>query len=239
MNMSSATTLITFLVIVIGYFLPVFREQVLSMGFFALSGAVTNWLAIHMLFEKVPGLYGSGVIPLHFEEFKKGIHRMIMDQFFTIENVNRIMNDEAGIMTAKVDFSKAADAVNYDRIFDGLTETILSSSLGGMLGMFGGAGVIEGFRAPFKEKTRQIILTETGSPEFHNTLAGAMDTGKAAEDIIGKVESIVKARLDELTPQAVKEIIQAMIKKHLGWLVLWGGVFGGLIGLVMSFVKVL
>ena len=234
MNMSSITTLITLIVIAVGYVLPVFREQVLSMGYFALSGAVTNWLAIHMLFEKVPGLYGSGVIPLHFEEFKKGIHKMIMNQFFTVENVNRIMNDEAGVMTAKVDFTAAADAVNYDRIFDGLTETILSSSLGGMLGMFGGASVIEGFRAPFKEKTRQIIITETASPEFHTTLAKSMDTGKAAEDIIAKVESIVAARLEELTPQAVKEIIQAMIKKHLGWLVLWGGVFGGLIGLVMS-----
>ncbi len=234
MNMSSITTLITLLVIALGYMVPVFSEQILSMGFFALSGAVTNWLAIHMLFEKVPGLYGSGVIPLHFQEFKKGIHTMIMNQFFTIENVNRIMNDEAGVMTAKVDFSAAADAVNYDRIFDGLTETILSSSLGGMLSMFGGASVIEGFRAPFKEKTRQIILTEAASPEFHASLAGSMDTGKAAEDIIAKVENIVAARLEELTPQAVKEIIQAMIRKHLGWLVLWGGVFGGLIGLIMS-----
>ena len=238
MNMSSITTLITVLVIAAGYTLPWFQEQIRSMGFFALSGAVTNWLAVHMLFEKVPGLYGSGVIPLHFQDFKKGIHQMIMDQFFTQENVSRIMNDEAGIMTAKVDFSAAADAVNYDRIFDGLTEIILSSSLGGMLGMFGGASVIEGFRAPFKEKTRQIILTETASPDFHNSLASSMDTGKAVEDIIKKVENIVHSRLEELTPQAVKDIVQGMIRKHLGWLVLWGGVFGGLIGLVMSLIPV-
>jgi hypothetical protein len=33
----------------------------------------------------------------------------------------------------------------------------------------------------------------------------------------------------------VKEIIQTMIRKHLGWLVVWGGVFGGIIGLAMSF----
>ncbi|MDD1605497.1 MAG: DUF445 domain-containing protein, partial [Methylococcaceae bacterium] len=39
-----------------------------SIGFFALSGAITNWLAIYMLFEKVPYLYGSGVIPDRFEE---------------------------------------------------------------------------------------------------------------------------------------------------------------------------
>ncbi len=238
MNMSSMTTLFTLVVVAAGYVSPWFQEQIRSMGFFALSGAVTNWLAIHMLFERVPGLYGSGVIPLHFEDFKKGIHQMIMDQFFTEENVSRIMNDEAGVLTAKVDFRAAAEAVNYDRIFDGLSETILTSSFGGMLGMFGGASVIEGFRAPFKEKTREVILTETATPEFHKTLASAIDTGTAAEDIISKVENIVFTRLEELTPGMVKEIIQDMIRKHLGWLVLWGGVFGGLIGLVMSLLPV-
>jgi len=34
----------------------------------------------------------------------------------------------------------------------------------------------------------------------------------------------------------VKKIIENMIQKHLGWLVVWGGVFGGLIGLITSFV---
>ncbi|MCX9561827.1 DUF445 domain-containing protein, partial [Vibrio cholerae] len=30
------------------------------------------------------------------------------------------------------------------------------------------------------------------------------------------------------------EIVQKMIKEHLGWLVIWGGVFGGVIGLVSA-----
>jgi hypothetical protein len=34
----------------------------------------------------------------------------------------------------------------------------------------------------------------------------------------------------------VKEIMQQMIRDHLGWLVVWGGVFGGLIGLVTTFI---
>jgi len=57
--------------IIIGLLLPgSVGTVVFYTGLFALSGAVTNWLAVHMLFEKVPGLYGSGVIPTHFEEFK-------------------------------------------------------------------------------------------------------------------------------------------------------------------------
>jgi len=40
---------------------------------------------------------------------------------------------------------------------------------------------------------------------------------------------------EELTPVMVKEIVQTFMKEHLGWLVVWGGFFGGLIGLVSSF----
>ncbi|HIC12831.1 MAG TPA: DUF445 domain-containing protein, partial [Sulfurimonas sp.] len=31
------------------------------------------------------------------------------------------------------------------------------------------------------------------------------------------------------------EMVQKLIKEHLDWLVVWGGVFGGLIGLISSF----
>jgi uncharacterized membrane protein YheB (UPF0754 family) len=33
----------------------------------------------------------------------------------------------------------------------------------------------------------------------------------------------------------VKEMVQAIIKQHLGWLVVWGGVFGGILGALSVF----
>ena len=50
-------------------------------GLFALSEQSAGLR--FMLFERVPGLYGSGIIPLHFEDFKRGIHDLIMKQFFS------------------------------------------------------------------------------------------------------------------------------------------------------------
>jgi hypothetical protein len=35
----------------------------------------------------------------------------------------------------------------------------------------------------------------------------------------------------------VKEIVQKMIHEHLGWLVVWGGFFGGLMGLLMTLIQ--
>ena len=49
--------------------------------------------------------------------------------------------------------------------------------------------------------------------------------------LLTQVEQIIDQRLDELTPGQVKNIIQAMIRKPLGWLVVWGGAVGGSIGL--------
>ena len=44
-----------------------------------------------MLFEKVPGLYGSGVIERNFEQFKLSIASMMMNQFFNKENIHQYL----------------------------------------------------------------------------------------------------------------------------------------------------
>jgi uncharacterized membrane protein YheB (UPF0754 family) len=92
MNKSLITNLIAGLLVVLGVVLQ--NNILLTIGLFALSGAITNWLAIHMLFEKVPFLYGSGVVENRFEEFKGSIHTLIMDQFFTKENLSKFFKDE-------------------------------------------------------------------------------------------------------------------------------------------------
>ena len=220
----------------VGFLLPEpYRTPVKNMGLFALSGAATNWIAIHMLFEKVPGLYGSGIIPLHFEEFKAGIHDLMMKEFFTVENINRLFHssgsseDKAGIdlkpIIAQTDFTPA---------FEALIEAITESPLGGMLSMVGGAQALEPLRDPFKEKIGKALEDISASEAFQDTLGKELSGGATAEDMLGQVSQIVTHRLDELTPQMVKEIIQQMIREHLGWLVVWGGVFGGLIGLAAT-----
>ncbi len=237
MNKSLATNLIALAVVAAGYISPFYRDQILSVGFFALSGAVTNWLAVYMLFDKVPFLYGSGVVPLHFEEFKDGIRNLIMTEFFTRENLEKFFAESSESMIPEIDMEKALSAVDFDEAFNSLIKVIMESKFGGMLGMFGGASVMEGFREPFTEKLKNFVKTESEKPEFKTAIAESLETGNITEKIEAQVEGIINKRLDELTPEMVKEIIQKMIRKHLGWLVIWGGVFGGVIGLVMSFVR--
>ncbi|MEC7126176.1 MAG: DUF445 domain-containing protein, partial [Pseudomonadota bacterium] len=51
------------------------------------------------------------------------------------------------------------------------------------------------------------------------------------------VAELIDRRLDEMTPKMVKDIVQQMIHKHLGWLVVWGCSFGGINGLLVMVVN--
>jgi len=210
------------------------RETLLNTGLFALSGAITNWLAIYMLFERVPGLYGSGVIPLHFEDFKTGINELIMHQFFNRENVEKFFANSSGSKILP-DFEAVFKKVNLNPAFDSLLEVIENSSFGPMLSMVGGVQVLEPLREPFKEKLQVAVQKISKTEPFKEALLEQLADLSASDDILQKVEGIVSKRLDELTPNMVKEIVERMIQEHLGWLVVWGGVFGGLIGLITTF----
>ena len=117
-NKSFFTNLIAVLIIVAGYLSPVEPDLLKSIGFFALSGAVTNWLAIHMLFEKVPFLYGSGVIPNRFDEFKSAIKDLMMKQFFTQENVEQFIEADEQQGSDIFNIDPILNAINYDIVYD-------------------------------------------------------------------------------------------------------------------------
>lgn len=234
-DMSLLTNLVALGLLLLGLVLPEpIAPWVTSVGAFALSGSVTNWLAIHMLFERVPGFYGSGVVPLHFEEFKRGIRKLIMQQFFSEENIAKFMH-ETGSMASSLDTEilKLIDKLDLNKAFESLLDVIMGSSFGTMLGMFGGRDALNPLREPFVRKMRDYFRDVVDTDEFRESVAeGIAKAGAGKESLYTRVEHIVDRRLDELTPPLVKEIVQTMIKKHLGWLVVWGGVLGGLIGIV-------
>jgi uncharacterized membrane protein YheB (UPF0754 family) len=219
-NKSLITNLIAIILIIIGYF---YNNIILTIGIFAFSGAITNWLAIHMLFEKVPFLYGSGVITNRFEDFKIAIKNLIINEFFNQQHIEKFFSENRII---------SADSLNkkidFDKIFENLTDTIMASQFGSMLGMFGGKEALTPLKEPVIQKLQEIIIDFTKNNS---------DNQDMMDNITGKIEKIIDNRLQQLTPKMVKDIISDMIKKHLGWLVIWGGFFGGLIGAIYSIIS--
>ena len=111
--------------------------------------------------------------------------------------------------------------------FDELVVAISSSKLGSMLQMVGGPKALEPLREPIIEKL-QGVVTRLGSSNNDS------ERSDIIENLIKSLENLIDKRLEELSPIDVKIIVQKMIREHLGWLVVWGGVFGGLLGLVIE-----
>lgn len=234
MNKGLITNLLALVLLGSGYALD--HSILLFAGLFAFSGAITNWLAIHMLFEKVPGLYGSGVIPARFEDFKLGIKQLMMSQFFTHQNIDRFLNQEMASATS-MDLTPVIDTIDLSPSFDSLVEVIEQSAFSGMLAMVGGSEALQPLREPFIEKMQQAIVDISQQESFKQALKKQLEQPDMLEDIKQNIEDIIDQRLSELTPELVKQIIQTMIKQHLGWLVVWGGIFGGIIGVLSALIS--
>jgi len=233
MNKSLGTNVIAFLMVTVGYVTQ--NTIVLTVGLFALSGAVTNWIAVHMLFEKVPFLYGSGVVENRFEEFKTSIHTLIMNQFFTKENLDKFFTSEMK-SNKKLDLTNVIEKTDFLPAYESLKSAVMESSFGSMLGMFGGEKALEPLQEPFEKKMKVAITKIVHTDSFQNLIQETLKSSDISVDMSKKIDSVVMERLEELEPKMVKNLVQDMIKEHLGWLVVWGGVFGGVIGLVGSLV---
>ena len=226
------TSLIAVIVSAVGIWLG--NPHIKTIGFYALSGAVTNWIAIFMLFEKIPFVYGSGIIPNRFESFKRSIKNLIIYQFFNEKNIEKFFSSqmEKGLSGGA---SKILDAIDYDQLFNGFVDAIMESQFGGMIASFlGGKEALDPMKEDFVKKIRGVLENMIQSEAVQTKLQEALPFSSKA--IVEQVEKIVDTRLDELTPQMVKDIIQRMIRMHLGWLVIWGGIFGGIIGLIASLI---
>lgn len=221
LNKPLITNILAITLIIIGFFFPIYENLFFTVGAFALSGAATNWIAIHMLFEKVPFLYGSGIVGNQFNDFKIAIKNLIINEFFNKHHIEKFFTGDQMISSDYIN-----KKINFDKIFENLTETIMESQFGSMLNMFGGKAALDPLKEPVTKKLQEIIkqLTQDSSTK-----------SELSNNIIIKIENIIDDRLSQLTPKMVKNIISNIIKKHLGWLVVWGGLFGGIIGAIYNF----
>jgi uncharacterized membrane protein YheB (UPF0754 family) len=229
-----------------------FQELVLTIGLFAFSGGITNALAVKMLFDRIPGLVGSGVIQHRFAEIREEIKRLILDEFFTEENLREFLREKSenidllsylqgpgdsnpAVAFVESQWDKLTSPEILDPLLDKQVDKIFeSSALGGLLSLVGKDTVqgiigafVESFTGSLKEKVLERAENFSANPE----LGVQLDEERLVSDIRSEVDRLLEKRLESLGPEQVKHIIEDVIRRHLGWLVVWGNVFGGLIGL--------
>jgi uncharacterized membrane-anchored protein YjiN (DUF445 family) len=216
MNVSLLSNLIAASLVGLAFVLPEpWHALVRNTGLYALSGGLTNWLAVYMLFERVPFMYGSGVILNRFESFKTTLHDMMMREFFQDDHVQSFLKSKTSIIS-----------LDQDKIFDHLADAIADSSFGSMLSLMGGKKALEPLREPVKEKIQAIL----------QDLMNNQTDPKRPENVRSLISQLINDRLNQLTPVMVKDLVHRMIHEHLGWLVIWGAVTGGMMGIGAYFI---
>ena len=94
-----------------------------------------------------------------------------------------------------------------------------------MAGMFGGIPMMVPVIKP-------LILGL--ADEFANSVTENFDIADyiTVEKIRTEIDELMTTKLQLLTPEIVKKLMEEVIRTHLGWLIVWGNVFGGLIGIL-------
>lgn len=229
---STITDMVSVTLIGIGSSAPEpYATPILATGLFAFSGAITNQLAIHMLFNRVPLLYGSGVIEKNFESFKDSIKNMIMTQFFTKEQLSSFFKDEE----QKINLSPLVESADFSPAFIALKQSVMESKLGDALSLFGGEKALDSMKEPFSRKLKSAVVGIVSSDTFKAQMNHHLENSSLNDDVLKSIEELITKRLEELTPKMINDLVHELIHTHLGWLVVWGGVIGGAIGLISAF----
>jgi uncharacterized membrane protein YheB (UPF0754 family) len=200
---------------------------ILAAGLFGFAGGMTNWLAVKMLFDRVPLLYGSGVIPARFREIRTTLRDLIMHHFFAEDYLTRFLASRTQGDGAGPDMAERLSALLQSREVDAAIDRKLAELTQSPMGMM-----------------LKMVGPETIKPLVHQFVGevGAAVAPRLAEELRAQtldpagmrqqVDALLAAKLEELTPDTVKQMMEDVIREHLGWLIVWGNVFGGAIGVV-------
>ena len=263
MNKGTFSNILSAIVLAVGWLLAsrevMGGDLLLEAGLFAFSGGITNALAVKMLFDRIPGLYGSGVILDRFDELRREIKRLIVENFFSEKYIRSFVERHRGTLDWEryLDFEKARRVVverfvekNWDRFLSpenvkvlirGQVDRLLSSPVGGLLQMVGRStieGIVHNFVQSFAAEMKGKVLEAAHSYEFEpGSLGVGIHVDAIVDDMQSRVDELIEERLQAMRPEDVKRMMEDVIRNHLGWLVVWGNVFGGLIGVAAYYLR--
>lgn len=159
-----------------------------TLAMYAFSGASTNSLAIIMIFDKIPGVIGSGIIEKNFHIFQVKLKQVLMEHFF-----------KNGLNFDSLDTQKIGERL-YQQISDS-DYSILTQFMS-------------------QEKVVKLIDAINITEILNNSLDSE------------QIEVYLESQIMEMSPQEIKTLILHIMHEHLQFLVVWGAIFGALMGYV-------
>lgn len=242
MNRGSMSNLCTFVIMLIGIIMVAEGKRqdddglekagdwVLAFGLFGFAGGVTNWLAIKMLFDRIPGLAGSGVIPRRFKEIRQVVKDTMMDTFFDQAYLDKYMGQKVKDIGASLNLDEKVKEVLESDEVDALIDKNLEELSSRPEGMW--MTMMNLTPAALKPMIKPFVLGMGG--HIGPTIMEVVSSSDllSVDQLRLEIDRLMTQKLQELTPERVKKLMEDVIRQHLGWLIVWGNVFGGLIGIL-------
>merc|ERR1711933_12408 len=159
---------------------------------FAIGGGVTNWVAIKMLFDKIPLVYGSGIIPAQYEGIRRVVKNVIMKNFFDETFLNYYVKDKVLNMDIK---GKLEDFCKSEKM-----EKILQGVFGNDAGML--VPIVKPHIVKVGARLAPLIKDKIRS----------MDLMKDLDSAKVEVDKMLTDRMLELTPDKVKVLLEEIMR---------------------------
>ena len=214
-------------------------HYLLSFGLFGFAGGFTNWLAVKMLFDKIGcgGIYliGSGVIPRQFKEIRETVKTTIMATFFDQQYLGKYLNDRSKGLLDKIDIESRIKKI----VDDPSTEEIMAKKLQEMAATPQGAFLaMVPVMMPGMTMRSIAAMMKPALAGFATEMATKMKDSfditefVSVDNVRDEIDELMTEKLKELTPPIVKKLMEDVIREHLGWLIIWGNIFGGGLGII-------
>ncbi len=180
----------------------------------ALTGWITNYIAIKMLFhprEKVKILFFEiqGIFPKRQKKLAEKLGKIVSEELFSVDDVKKVLKDEK---TTK-------EIVNIiDEKLDDFLDNKLTATMP-MLAMFMNDELKQTIKGTLEEEFKQML------PEMIGRLAENLDHSVDVEKTV--YEKVVNFSTDKL-----EEILYSIMKKEFKFIEILGGVLGFMIGLI-------
>ena len=167
---------------------------------------------------------------MRFKEIREVVKDTIMKTFFDGPYLENYMSSKGSEMLSGMDLGAKLRAVletpEVDEMISNQLEGLAAKPEGMMLAMM---NIEPAMLKPL------VKPSSSGWPTTSRRCSASSSTCRRCSPSTSCApRSIADDQLKELTPEKVKGLMEEVIRTHLGWLVVWGNVFGSLIGILST-----
>jgi uncharacterized membrane protein YheB (UPF0754 family) len=158
---------------------------------------------------------------------------MIMDTFFEPSFLSKQLRKKFGPYSSPEGVEQKLRSILADDEFNARLERKMDALQGKPAGLLLKTMGLGGDTLKSLVKDFIAKLADDISPHL-SAIVSEKAANPPVNAIVREVDRLMEERLQELTPNKVKTMVEDVLRVHLSWLVVWGSLFGGVLGIISN-----